>query len=109
MDEQWIERTFLELVQIDSHSLEEGEMAKRCRAELEQLGFIVEEDDAGARLGGQTGNIIATRKGDPSRPKVLLAAHMDTVRPGQNVKPRIDENGVVWSDGTTVLGADDKA
>lgn len=32
---------------------------------------------------------------------------MDTVSPGQNVKPSI-ENGYVVSDGTTILGADDK-
>lgn len=84
-------------------------MAKRCTAELEALGLTVVEDGAGKLLGGQTGNLIATLPGDADLPTVLLAAHMDTVRPGQGVKPRVDEHGVVWSDGTTVLGADDKA
>lgn len=109
MNETWIRDTFLELVQIDSHSLEEGAIAKRCRTMLEQFGFAVEEDGAGKALGGQTGNLIATLKGDPTLPRVLLAAHMDTVRPGEGVKPHVDANGVVWSDGSTVLGADDKA
>ena len=35
---------------------------------------------------------------------------MDTVSPGIGVKPIIDEvNGIIKSDGTTVLGSDDKA
>ena len=35
---------------------------------------------------------------------------MDTVSPSIGVKPIIDEaNGIIKSDGTTVLGSDDKA
>jgi tripeptide aminopeptidase len=109
MDKAWIQETFLKLVKIDSHSLEEGKMAEACRALLEEFGFTVTEDNAGRALGGQTGNLIGLLKGDSGLPKVLLAAHMDTVQPGHGVSPRIDENGVVWSDGTTVLGSDDKA
>ncbi|CAM3791341.1 M20/M25/M40 family metallo-hydrolase [Alicyclobacillus pomorum] len=109
MDSAYIRNLFLELVQIDSHSLEEASMAKRCAQELESLGFEVTFDDAGQALGGNTGNLIAYLPGDETKQTVLLAAHMDTVRPGVGVKPRVDENGVVWSDGTTVLGADDKA
>src|SRR5690625_8002899 len=33
---------------------------------------------------------------------------MDTVVPGQNIKPSI-KDGYIVSDGTTILGADDKA
>lgn len=109
MREADVQGLFLSLVQIDSHSLEEGEMAERCKTELESLGFHVRVDDAGERLQGETGNLIATLAGDESMPKILLAAHMDTVRPGRGVKPRVDADGVVWSDGTTILGADDKA
>lgn len=109
MDEGWIRDTFLALVQIDSHSLHEGDMAVHCRGVLEELGFTVEEDNAGARLGGETGNLIATLPGDPARIPFLLAAHMDTVQPGSGVKPHVDDSGTVHSDGSTVLGADDKA
>ncbi|MCY0896702.1 MAG: M20/M25/M40 family metallo-hydrolase [Alicyclobacillaceae bacterium] len=108
MNAEWIERTFLELVQISSHSLEEGRMAQRCQKELAELGFSITFDQAGEQLGGETGNLIATLPGDSSLPKVLLAAHMDTVQPGRGVSPRVDA-GVVHSDGSTVLGADDKA
>lgn len=109
MEMREIQELFLSLVQIDSHSLEEGAMAKRCQSELEALGFRVRVDDAGHHLQGETGNVIATLAGHPDMPKILLAAHMDTVRPGKQVRPHVDPDGVVWSDGNTVLGADDKA
>lgn len=109
MNQKWIEQTFFEFVQIDSPSLEEGKMATRCRQELEALGFNVVEDHADQILGGQTGNLIGTLRGLESLPRILLAAHMDTVHPGRGIQPHIDEQGIIWSDGTTILGADDKA
>lgn len=100
---------FLELVQIPSHSLEEGAIAARCRELLEAVGCQVEVDGAGEALGGQTGNVIGYLSGAADREPVLLSAHMDTVVPGANVQPTIDDNGVAHSDGSTILGADDKA
>jgi tripeptide aminopeptidase len=104
-----IRKLFFELVRIDSPSLREGAMAQRCQEELEALGFVVETDDAGHELGGETGNLIATLAGDESRTPVLLTAHLDTVAPGEGIRPRVDEAGVIRSDGRTILGADDKA
>lgn len=109
MDRQRISETFQALVRISSHSLHEQAVASYCRERLVTLGFQVDEDDAGEKLGGTTGNLIAFLDGDPSKPTLMLAAHMDTVVPGEGVTPTVDENGVVHSDGTTVLGADDKA
>jgi len=90
--------TFLTLVRIDSPSGEEAVIAQELAARLRRLGLSVELDDMNnivARLAGQ---------GDP----LLLAAHMDTVMPGHGVKPVV-KDGVVYSDGTTILGADDKS
>lgn len=99
----------LDLVQIDSHSREEGEVAARVRADLEALGVEVEVDDAGEKVGGDTGNVIARVKGTvPGAPSIFVAAHMDTVVPGKGVKPVIDGD-VIRTDGTTVLGGDDKS
>lgn len=100
---------FLELVQIPSHSLEEGAMAARCRELLESVGCHVQVDSAGQSLGGQTGNLIASFPGADGAKPILLTAHMDTVAPATGVKPSIDNAGRICSDGTTVLGADDKA
>jgi tripeptide aminopeptidase len=99
----------LDLVQIDSHSREEGAVAARIRADLEALGIHVEVDDAGEKVGGDTGNVIARVKGTvEGAPPIFLAAHMDTVVPGKGVKPVIDGD-VIRTDGTTVLGGDDKS
>ena len=99
----------LDLVQIDSHSREEGEVAARVRSDLEALGVEVEVDDAGEKVGGDTGNVIARVKGTvPGAPSIFVAAHMDTVVPGKGVKPVIDGD-VIRTDGTTVLGGDDKS
>lgn len=43
----------------------------------------------------------------PRKEKVLFSAHMDTVLPCDKVTPII-ENGIIKSDGTSVLGGDDK-
>jgi len=99
----------LDLVQIDSHSREEAQVAARLRADLEALGIEVEIDDAGSKVGGDTGNVIARVKGtNPGAPAIFLAAHMDTVVPGKGVKPVIDGD-IIRTDGTTVLGGDDKS
>ena len=33
---------------------------------------------------------------------------MDTVVPGVNIRPQVKDDGYIYSDGTTILGADDK-
>lgn len=110
INKQRIIDEFLELVQIDSHSSKEGKIASILIKKLEEIGFDVYVDDAGKKLNGETGNIIATLKGNREGKKVLFSAHMDTVAPGEGVKPVIDEKeGIIKSDGTTVLGSDDKA
>ena len=100
---------FLELIQIPCSTLKEREIADLLTKRLEDLGFTVEEDNAGEKLGGNAGNLVATRKGNvPSAPMIMLTAHMDCVEPCTNIKPQI-KDGLITSDGTTILGGDDKA
>jgi tripeptide aminopeptidase len=40
---------------------------------------------------------------------ILLSAHMDTVEPGRGIRPVWDGPDIIRSDGTTILGADNKA
>ena len=42
-------------------------------------------------------------------PKLYFTSHMDTVVPGLDIKPHVAEDGYIYSDGTTILGSDDKA
>ncbi|HUT87795.1 MAG TPA: M28 family peptidase [Candidatus Heimdallarchaeota archaeon] len=39
---------------------------------------------------------------------LMLAAHADTVKPGRGITPVVEE-GIIRSQGETILGADDKA
>ncbi|WP_350343646.1 M20/M25/M40 family metallo-hydrolase [Proteinivorax tanatarense] len=109
VNEQRLLDDFFELIGIDSESKNEGQLAKHLTQKLKDLGFEVYIDDAGEAIGGETGNIIARLKGnDKNKPSMLFAAHMDTVSPGKGVKASV-KDGKIVSDGTTILGADDKA
>ncbi|MGM0472062.1 MAG: M20/M25/M40 family metallo-hydrolase [Bacillota bacterium] len=109
LEQKKIVDRFMELVQTDSESRFERQLANDLKQKLEELGLEVVEDDTGARIGSYTGNLIAKLPGsNPNRPTICLVAHMDTVVPGKNVKPLI-KDGVIFSQGQTVLGADDKA
>lgn len=106
MDSKRLLETFLDLVRIDSPSREEAAVAAYCRAALERAGCTVTEDGAAAQTGSNTGNLIAVLPGTRAG-KVFFDAHMDNVQPCRGVQPQI-RDGRVCSDGTTVLGGDDK-
>lgn len=100
--------TFRFLAEIDSISKEEGKVAAGIAKILRSMGAEFAVDHAGERVGGDTGNLIAKFKGNTKAEPLLLCGHMDTVEPGRGVKAGL-KNGVFTSDGTTILGADDKA
>ena len=100
---------FKEVVAVPCHTLQERPVFEMLRAKLEALGFTVEEDDAGEKLGGNCGNLWAFLPGNKvGAVSVLLSAHMDGVEPcgGTTV---VQKDGVLYSDGTTILGGDDKS
>jgi len=100
--------TFKSLVETDSISKEEGVFAGKIEKILAAMGAETFVDNAGELIGGNTGNLIAKFKGNTPAPTLLLNAHMDTVEPGRGVAAML-ENGTFTSDGTTILGADDKS
>ncbi|HET6370614.1 MAG TPA: M20/M25/M40 family metallo-hydrolase [Nitrospiria bacterium] len=99
---------FLQLVRIDSLSRKERKVALALKKDLSALGASVSFDDAGKKVNGNVGNLIAKIPGNRSAPTLLLSAHMDTVVPGEGIKPILDGE-IVRSDGTTILGGDDKS
>ena len=104
-----IKDEFLELVSISSMSRREGAIARRLESILKSMGASVEVDDAGEKVGGETGNILARFAGTkPDAPPFLLSAHMDTVGPAEKIHLEV-EGDIVRTDRTTVLGGDDKA
>ena len=108
MNSERLINTFLDLVKINSVSKDEKSLALELKSRLEKMGFETYIDDADKKSGSNTGNLIAKLKGNKNVPPIMLSAHMDTVNPGYNIKPQIID-GVIRSDGTTILGADDKA
>jgi len=89
---------FLNLCRIDSPSGEEKSVGDYIIKHLARHKIRASRD--------AYGNVIARVAGE-GKP-IVLSAHLDTVEPGRGVKPVV-RNGVVRSDGRTVLGADDKA
>lgn len=102
---------FMELVQVDSETKHEETISGVLKEKFGGLGLEVFEDDAKEKTGHGAGNLIITWKaeGVEQAPKVLFTCHMDTVTPGRGIKPMLGEDGWIRSDGTTILGADDKA
>jgi tripeptide aminopeptidase len=99
---------FLELARLVTPSGRERATADRCAAYLRELGIDVVEDDAGPRIGGDTGNLYARLEPTAEGTPIFLCAHTDTVPASMEIDPRIDGDYVVNAN-ETILGADNKA
>lgn len=99
---------FAELCAIPSPFRHERAMADRVIRELRELGLEVVEDDAGAALQGDAGNVLARIPGRSER-SILLCAHLDTVEHGDTpIEPVLEDGGWV-NRHDAILGADNKA
>lgn len=116
---------FLGMAKTDSPSFSEKNMVDYLTRKIDEYGWEAEVErvpvraekfdlDAKARLknnpdAGDTEQLVVTIPAtDPEKDAVYFCAHIDTVNPGKNIKPVV-EGGVIRSDGTTVLGGDDKS
>ena len=109
VDHERLADLFKSLVQIDSVSKKEGVISKTLQEVFQSLGAQVIIDGAAPKAGSETGNLIARFKGaETDGVPLLINAHMDTVQPGEGVKP-LFRDGTFTSDVTTILGADDKS
>jgi tripeptide aminopeptidase len=107
LERQRLGDLFAALCAIASPYGHERACADRVRSELGALGIAVEEDEAGAELGGEAGNLLARVAGTGTE-SVLLCAHLDTVPHDGPIEPVRDDG--VWSNRhETILGADNKA
>lgn len=104
-----LHETFTALCAIPSPIGAERAVADRVTAELAGMGIAVEEDDAGARLGGTAGNLLARVPGrGPDARTIMLCAHLDTVAVSGPIEPVIEDDG--WTNRhDAILGADNKA
>jgi len=109
IDRERVREEFLELCAIPSLSRQEGRIARRLESGLKAMGARVEVDDAGERVGSDTGNLLGRFAGNtPGAAPLLLSAHMDTVGPAERIRTVV-EGDIVRTDRTSVLGGDDKS
>ena len=87
---------------------EERPVADRLIAELRGLGLDVDEDGAGAEVGGNTGQPVRRLEPTAEGTPLFLCSHMDTVPPVGPIEPVV-EDGVVRNAAGTILGADNKS
>ncbi|KWX74915.1 hypothetical protein AMQ84_18805 [Paenibacillus riograndensis] len=102
---------FMELVRVDSETGNERQIADVLIEKFNALGLTAIEDDSRERTGHGAGNLFVTWPAEEgtAAPKLLFTCHMDTVVPGKNIQPSLGEGGWITSDGSTILGSDDKA
>lgn len=101
--------TFIELTKVEAPSFNEGPMQVEMEKRLKAIGCKVVVDNAGKKFETTAkGNVIASLPGTIKSAPFILGAHLDTVRPCKGVKAIVKGDRVV-SDGTTILGADDRA
>lgn len=109
LDEKRIINEFLSWAKINAPSQSEKNIANVLVNELKKLGFSIEFDDAHKNFNGNCGNLVAYWEGNnQSIPPLFLSTHMDTVMPTEGLNPVV-KDGVISSDGTTILGADDRS
>lgn len=109
IDEARLVSLFRDLCLIDAPALAERDCVAFVRSHLEGMGLEVWEDQAGAAIGGNANNLAARLPGNtPSAPKIFFSAHFDTVEPTRGLEI-VERDGALFSDGSTILGADDKA
>jgi tripeptide aminopeptidase len=109
VNEKRLVQLFVDLVRQNTPPRAEKEASEIGRKVLEELGFVCEYDDAGEKVGGTVGNLIAFKKGTlPDAPSIFFSAHFDTVEPTLGMEPIFDGD-IIKSDGQTILGADDKS
>lgn len=108
VNEQRLLDTFLTLVRFNTPPRAEKPASEWAAAYLREIGFEVEFDDAGQKVGGNVGNLIAFKKGTVAdAPGIFFSSHFDTVEPTPGLEIAV-EGDVIRSTSDTILGADDK-
>lgn len=109
INEERLLSDFIYWAKINAPSKSEKVIADLLVAVLKELNFTLSFDEGHHAFGGNCGNLIAYWEGtDPSLPPLFLSTHMDTVLPTEGLNPVI-RDGIIYSDGSTILGADDRA
>ena len=100
VDRERLLRTFLDLVAVDSPTGHEQEIGEVLVARFSELGCTTTQDEIG--------NVVAVYPGT-RQGTIMVSTHMDTAGTDRGIVPILGEDGVIRTDGSTILGADDKS
>lgn len=132
LQEKTIVDLFCQLAAQNAPSRQERAVADLVCQYLAGLGLAVSEDDAASAIGGNCGNLICRVPASPGQdaatgekvadagisrsaslagqlPPLLFSTHLDTVMPCADKKIMISDDRIIYTDGQTILGADDLA
>jgi len=108
INEQRLLDTFLTLARFNTPPRAEKPASEWTAAYLRDIGFEVEFDDAGAKVGGTVGNLIAFKPGTvPGAAPIFFSSHFDTVEATPDLEIVV-EGDIIRATSDTILGADDK-
>jgi len=108
INEKRLIEIFLKLIAINSPSKNERQLVDYLTAYLQNLNLTVSEDKTGEKIGGNSGNLLCQIPAtDASLLPVAFFAHLDTVKDTAKLKIKLSED-LITTDGSTILGADDK-
>jgi tripeptide aminopeptidase len=93
--------SFLEILSVDSYWGNEHRVVALIQPRLDAVGVRCSQDAIGNLIGRWPAH------GKNTAP-IMLNAHMDTVQPTPEMRPVVKPDAI-YSDGSSVLGADDKA
>jgi tripeptide aminopeptidase len=100
LEKERLIQTLIELCRIPSPSGSEGAVRSFISEHLHRLGYETSQDDFG--------NLYVSTETTESE-NMFLSSHMDTVPLPENAEITVlRQNGRISSDGTTILGGDDK-
>lgn len=100
--------TFIEMVKIDSETWHEQEMHRYLLDKFQSLGLTTFEDNSMATTKLGSNNLVAKLAGTLDAEPIFFSSHTDTVVPGKGIEVE-ERDGMLYSKGETILGADDKA
>lgn len=108
INEKRLIENFLQLTSINSPSKNERQLADFLKMYLESLNLQVFEDQAGEKVGGNCGNLYCKIPASNSNYiPIAFFAHLDTIKDTMGIKVKVGEYWIE-TDGSTILGADDK-
>lgn len=106
MNQERLLQRFIRYVSCDSESRNEAPFCKMIEEDLAALGLAPQRQQIGHNFDSNGWNVYASLPGEGEA--ILFCAHLDTVAPGNGIKP-IVEDGMIRTGGDTILGGDDKS